>query len=130
MAKSFNINDKNRFLLGVRVLNNENIENFVKNVEVYDCAFKILPLEYTLVSKKSAVNENYSFRSEKDKEDLEYILSHKEKLGITDEKIQEILSKYPNYSISIAYKVNDNATTTTMSGETYKELVLTNRNIS
>ena len=130
MAKSFNINDKNRFLLGVRVLNNENIENFVKNVEVYDCAFKILPLEYTLVSKKSAVNENYSFRLEKDKEDLEYILSHKEELGITDDKTQEILSKYPNYSISIAYKVNDNASTTTMSGETYKELVLTNRNIS
>ena len=130
MAKSFNINDKNRFLLGVRVLNNENIENFVKNVEVYDCTFKILPLEYTLVSKKSAVNENYSFRLEKDKEDLEYILSHKEELGITDDKTQEILSKYPNYSISIAYKVNDNASTTTMSGETYKELVLTNRNIS
>ena len=64
------------------------------------------------------------------KRDLEYILSHKEELGITDDKTQEILSKYPNYSISIAYKVNDNASTTTMSGETYKELVLTNRNIS
>ncbi len=130
MAKSFNINEMYRFLLGVRVLNNTNIDNFVRNVELYDSVFKVLPLEYTLVSKKSAVDEQYSFRLEKDKEDVEYILSHKEELGIDDEKIQEILSKYPDFSISIAYQVNDNGTTSTMGGATYKELVLTNRNIS
>lgn len=130
MAKSFNINEMNKFLLGVRVLNDETIENFVKNVKLYDSLFKILPLEYTLVSKKSAVDEQFSSRLEKDRADIEYILSHKEELGLTDEKIKEILSKYPDYSISIAYKVNDNGTTSTMDGDTYKELVLTNRNIS
>lgn len=130
MAKSFNINEMYRFLLGVRVLNNANIDDFVRNVELYDSIFKVLPLEYTLVSKKSAVDEHYSFRLEKDKEDVEYILFHKEELGIDDEKIQEILSKYPDFSISIAYKVNDNGTTSTIGGATYKELVLTNRNIS
>lgn len=130
MAKSFNINEMYKFLLGVRVLNNANIDDFVRNVELYDSVFKVLPLEYTLVSKKSAVDEEYSFRLEKDKEDVEYILSHKEELGIDDEKIQEILSKYPDFSISIAYKVNDDGTTSTMDGEYYKELVLTNRNIS
>lgn len=130
MAKGFNINEMNRFLLGVRVLDNANIDDFIKNVELYDSVFKVLPLEYTLVSKKSAVDERYSFRLEKDKEDVEYILSHKEELGIDDEKIQEIFSKYPDFSISIAYKVNDNGTTSTMDGATYKELVLTNRNIS
>lgn len=130
MAKSFNINEMYRFLLGVRVLNNATIDDFVRNVELYDSMFKVLPLEYTLVSKKSAVDEQYSFRLEKDREDIEYILSHKEELGIDDEKIQEILSKYPDYSISIAYKVNDNGTTSTMGGATYKELVLTNRHIS
>lgn len=130
MAKSFNINEMHRFLLGVRVLNNENIDNFVRKVELYDSVFKVLPLEYTLVSKKSAVDGQYSFRLEKDREDVEYILSHKKQLGIDNEKIQEISKKYPDYSISIAYRVNDNGTTSTMDGATYKELVLTNRNIS
>lgn len=130
MAKSFNINEMYRFLLGVRILNNANIDDFVRNVEIYNTTFKVLPLEYTLVSKKSAVDEQYSFRLEKDREDIEYILSHREELGLEYEKIQEILSKYPDYSISIAYRVNDNGTTSTMDGETYKALVLTNRNIS
>lgn len=130
MAKSFNINERNKFLLGVRVLNNEKIENFVKNVKLYDTLFKILPLEYTLVSKKSAVDEQFSSRLEKDRLDIEYILSHEEELGLTDEKIKEILSKYPDYSISIVYRVNDSGTTSTMDGDSYKELVLTNRNIS
>lgn len=130
MAKSFNINDMYKFLLAVKVLNNTNIDDFVRNVKLYDSVFKVLPLEYTLVSKKSAVDEQYSFRLEKDKEDVEYILSHKEELGINDEKIQEILSDYPDFSISIAYKVNDDGTVSTMKGTTYKKLVLTNRNIS
>lgn len=130
MAKSFNINEMYSFLLGVKVLNNTNIDDFVKNVQLYDSLFKVLPLEYTLVSKQSAVDKEYSFRLEKDKEDVEYILSHKEELGIDDNKIQEILNNYPDYSISIAYRVNDNGTTSTMGGETYKELVLTNRHIS
>lgn len=130
MAKSFNVNDMYRFLLGVRILNNTNITNFTKSVELYDSYFKILPLEYTLVSKKSAVEGQYSIRLEKDSEDIEYILSHKEELKIDDRKTKEILNNYPDYSISIAYRVNDNKTTTTMNGETYKELVLTKRNIS
>lgn len=130
MAKSFNINEMNKFLLGVRVLNNKSIDNFVKNVKLYDSSFKVLPLEYTLVSKKSAVDEQYSSRLEKDRADIEYILSHKKELGLSDKKIQEILSKYPDFSISIAYRVNDNGTTSTMDGDTYKKLVLTNRNIS
>lgn len=130
MAKSFSINEMYKFLLGVRILDNANIDQFVKNIEIYDSAFKVVPLEYTLVSKKSAVDGNYSSRLEKDSQDIEYILSHKEELGLDDEKIQEILSRYPDYSISIAYRVNSNGTTTTMSGEAYKELVLTNRSIS
>lgn len=130
MAKSFNVNDLYRFLLGVRILNNTSIDDFVKNVKLYDSAFKVLPLEYTLVSKQSAVDQKYLSRSEKDKEDIEYILSHKEELGIDEEKLKQILNNYPDYSISIAYRVNDTKTTTTMSGDTYKKLVLKNINIS
>lgn len=130
MAKSFNVNELYRFLLGVRVLNNTSIDSFIKNVKLYDSAFKVLPLEYTLVSKQSAVNQKYLSRLEKDREDIEYILSHKEELGIDEEKLKQILSHYPDYSISIAYKVNDNGTTSTMGGNTYKKLVLKNINIS
>lgn len=129
MAKSFNINEKNKFLLGVRVLNNTKLTEFIKQVNIYDSIFNILPLEYTLVSKQGAVEGSYAYRYEKDKQDVEYILSHKIELGISDEQLQEILSNYPDYSISIAYEINGNQTTT-MGGKTYKKRVLTNRHIS
>lgn len=129
MAKSFNINQVNQFLLGVRVLNNTKLAEFIKKVKINDLVFNILPLEYTLVSKQSAVSGEYLYRYEKDKQDVEYILSNKNKLGISDDKTQEIMSNYPDYSISIAYKISGNQTTT-MDGEAYKKLVLTNRNVS
>ena len=129
MAKSFNINEMYRFLLGVKVLDNTKLAEFIQQVNVYGSIFNVLPLEYTLASKQSAVEGNYAFRYEKDKEDVKYILSHKDELGISDEKLQEILKNYPDYSISIAYEINGNQVTT-MGGETYKQRVLTNRQMS
>lgn len=129
MAKSFNINEMYRFLIGVRVLNNTKLSEFIQQVNVYGSIFNVLPLEYTLASKQSAVEGGYAFRYEKDKEDVEYILSHKDELGISDEKLQEILKKYPDYSISIAYEI-DGDRVITMGGETYKQRVLTNRQVS
>lgn len=129
IAKSFNINNLYSFLLGVKVLNNTKLSEFIKQVNVYDSIFNVLPLEYTLASKQSAVDGNYAYRFEKDKEDVEYILSHKDELGISDEVLQEILKNYPDYSISIAYKIRGNQVTT-MNGETYKQLILTNRQVS
>ena len=110
-------------------MNDTKLADFVKQVEIYDSVFNILPLEYTIASKQSAVEENCDYRSEKDKEDIEYILSHKDELGISDEKIQEILKKYPDYSISIAYAVKGHRVKA-LSGETYKKLVLTKRHLS
>lgn len=129
IAKSFNINEMYRFLLGVKVLNNTKLAEFIQQVNVYGSIFNVLPLEYTLASKQSAVEGNYAFRYEKDKEDIKYILSHKDELGISDEKLQEILKNYPDYSISIAYEINGNQVTT-MDGEAYKKRVLTNRQVS
>lgn len=129
MAKSFNIREMYKFLLGVRVVDNTKLAEFMKQVSVYGSIFNILPLEYTLASKQSAVEGGYAFRSEKDKEDVEYILAHKDELGISDERLKEILKNYPDYSISIAYEINGDQVTT-MDGEDYKQLVLTNRNVS
>lgn len=129
MAKSFNINNEHQFLLGVKILNNTRIKEFIKKVKANGVSFNILPLEYTIVSKQSALDEKYQSRYEKDKQDVEYILSHKDELGISDDKIKEILANYPDYSISIAYEVCGDITIT-MNGEEYKKLVLTNRNIS
>lgn len=129
MAKSFNINEKGNFLLGVRVLNNTKLSDFIKSVRVDNLDLSILPLEYTLASKQSAVEGNYAYRYEKDKEDVEYILSHKDELGISDEMLKKILNNYPDYTVSIAYRI-DGESTTTMNGETYKELVLKHRNLS
>jgi hypothetical protein len=132
MAKSFSVNELYKFLLGVKVLDNSKISDFVKNVKIYDSMVKILPLEYTLVSKQSAINGNYENRLSKDYIDLAYIMQHKEELGISNEVIEQITNNYPDYSISIAYKVN-NGNVDTMSGEDYKQYVLINkgsRNIS
>lgn len=129
MAKSFNIGELHKFLLGVRVLDNTRLEDFVKPVSVYGSSVNVLPLEYTLASKQSAQEGGYEFRSEKDKIDIEYILAHRDELGISDEKLQEILNNYPDYSISIAYHIIGNQIET-LGGEEYKRLVLTNRNVS
>ena len=129
MAKSFNVNKDHKFLLGVKVLNNTKIEEFIKKVNIYDSILNILPLEYTLASKQSAINEKYLFRCEKDKQDIEYILSHKKELGISEDLLEKVLLNYPDYSISIAYEVLGDQTVT-MDGESYKELVLTNRHLS
>lgn len=130
MAKSFNISESCAFLLGVHVLNNTIISDFVKKIEIYGSTFHILPLEYTLVSKMSAVDEGRSYRIEKDKEDVSYILTHKDELGVTEEYLQVIADNYPDYSISIAYQINDHGNVSTLSGEKYKQLVLTKRNVS
>ena len=129
MAKSFNINDMYNILLGVRVINNTELKEFVKDVQLYDASFKVLPLEFTLISKQSALDGKYINRSDKDQKDLHCINEHKAELGISDERLEKIKSNYPDYSISIAYKV-DGEYTTTMGGETYKQLVLTNMHVS
>lgn len=129
MAKSFNISKKHSFLLGVKVLDNTKLSEFIRQVDIFGSPCNVLPLEYTLASKQSAVEGNYAYRYEKDKEDVEYILSHKDELGISEEKLQEILKNYPNYSISIAYEVFWDQVRA-IDGETYKQLVLTNRQVS
>lgn len=130
MAKSFNINENRQILLGVRVLENTQLNEFIKPIHYADSTFNILPLEYTLISKQSAVDEKYAYRYEKDKVDVKYILSHKKELGIKEERIEEILKNYPDYSISIAYEWNGREVVT-MGGEEYKKRVLTkNRQVS
>lgn len=130
MAKSFNFRDDARFLLGIRLINHMEISDFVRNVQVYDSACRVLPFEYTVVSKKSAVDGNYSYRFSKDQEDVSYILSHQEELGFDSKYLQQIKENYPDYSISVAYLLHDSGKVSTVGGETYKQYVLTNRHIS
>lgn len=126
MAKSFNVNTLYQFLLGVRVMNNAQMDDFVKNVHIYGSAVKILPLEYTLVSKESAVGANYVNRLLHDVADIEYIMKHREELGVTDERLEWVKTNYPESSVSIAYLIN-NGQVKTMGGESYKEYVLMNK---
>lgn len=123
MAKSFNISDVYKYLLAVRVMNKTSLEGFAKNVKVFDSNINILPLEYTIISKESAINSAYIKREEKDAIDIDYIMKHKEELGINDEYIEYIRQNYPNYSIAIAYYLAD-AGVKKISGEYYKELML------
>jgi len=124
MAKSFNIRDLYQFLLGVRVMNSTKLSDFAKKCEVLGTPINILPLEYTIVSKESAINEGYIKRTDKDAIDLAYIEEHKKELGISDEVIANIRANYPDYSVSVAYALLGNGQVETVYGEEYKELVL------
>lgn len=124
MAKSFNIRDMYQFLLGVRVMNNTKLSDFVRSVNVFDSDINILPLEYTIVSKESAIKEGYIKRTDKDAIDLAYIEEHKKELGISDEVIARLKANYPNYSVSVAYALQKNGTVETVSGEAYRKLIL------
>lgn len=126
MAKSFNISDVYEYLLAVRVMNKTSLNNFAKNVNIYDNNINILPLEYTILSKESAIKSGYIKREEKDAIDILYIMKHKDELGISDAYIETIRENYPDYSIAIAYYLNG-FRVEKMSGEKYKEYMLMNK---
>lgn len=126
MAKSFNISDVYEYLLAVRVMNKTSLDSFAKNVKVFDNNINILPLEYTILSKESAINSGYTKREEKDAIDIDYIMSHKEELGIRDEYIEYLRQYYLDYSIAVAYNLNGEVVEK-ISGEQYKEYMLMNK---
>lgn len=126
MAKSFNITDIYEYLLAVRVMNNMEIKDFAKNVKICGNSLNILPIEYVIISKESAIDQGYEKRSTKDKEDLEFIEEHKSELGIDEELKSKLKDNYPDYSISKAYFVGSEEVET-ISGEKYKDLMLLNK---
>lgn len=126
MAKSFNITDVYEYLLAVRVMNNMEIKDFAKNVKICGNNLNILPIEYVIISKESAIEQGYEKRMTKDKEDLEFIDEHKEELGIDEELKSKLKENYPDYSISKAYFVGPSEVET-ISGEKYKDLMLLNK---
>lgn len=126
MAKSFNITDVYEYLLAVRVMNNMEIKDFAKNVKICGNNLNILPIEYVIISKESAIEQGYEKRMTKDKEDLEFIDEHKEELGIDEELKSKLKENYPDYSISKAYFAGPSKVET-ISGEKYKDLMLLNK---
>lgn len=126
MAKSFNITDMYEYLLAVRVMNNTEVKDFAKNVQICGNNIKVLPIEYIIISKESAIEQGYQKRAEKDKEDLAYIQKHKEELAIDDEFKEQLKEKYPDYSIAMAYFVGPSGVEE-ISGEKYKDLMLLNQ---
>ena len=109
MAKSFNANNDTQYLLGIKIMKNTKIKDFVKNVNLCGASLNILPLEYTIASKQGAIKDKYYKRFDKDKEDIEYILNHKEELGIDDNLLQEVLDneEVTNWTSGVKLKVTD-----------------------
>lgn len=126
MAKSFNITDIYEYLLAVRVMNNTEVKDFVKNVQICGNNINILPMEYVIVSKKSAIDQGYQKRMEKDKEDLTFMEGHHDELEIDDAYQEKIRENYPDYSVAMAYYVGPRAVEK-ISGEKYKDLMLLNK---
>ncbi|MDE6292361.1 MAG: hypothetical protein K2L98_01625, partial [Bacilli bacterium] len=125
MAKSFNITDMYEYLLAVRVMNNTEIKDFAKNVQICGNNLHILPIEYVIISKESAIEHDFKKRVEKDKEDLAYIEKHHDELAIDDELKEKLKENYPDYSIAMAYYVTRDGVEK-IGGEKYKDLMLMN----
>ena len=125
LAKSFNVTDVYEYLLAVKVMNNTEISDFIRNVKIFDTDIKILPLEYTLLSKRSAISSGYIKREERDSIDIQYIEEHNDELKIDDEYLEYLRKNYPDYAIALAYYLNGNYVET-ISGEHYKSLMLKN----
>ncbi|MDE6141045.1 MAG: hypothetical protein K2G03_00435, partial [Bacilli bacterium] len=125
MAKSFNITDMYEYLLAVRVMNNTEVKGFAKNVQICGNNLHILPIEYVIISKESAIDHDFKKRIEKDKEDLAYIGEHHDELAIDDELKEKLKENYPDYSIAMAYFVGPKGVEK-IGGEKYKDLMLMN----
>lgn len=124
-TKSFNINEIYNFLLNIRFMNDMKIGELFKTAELCGTRTKILPLEFTIVSKENRVGDpRYERRHAKDMEDLRYIVAHAKELNISQDKVEFLRDHYPDYSVDVAYDVSNPRSVETIRGDKYKELIL------
>lgn len=103
-AKSFNARQDNiGFLLNTEVMRDQKIEDLIHIVDVDGKPISTVIPEYTVATKRWAIQHGYRRRIEDDKRDLEFIASHPEFYGVDEAKVDEVYGKLPDKTISNAY---------------------------
>lgn len=128
-AKSFRIGKEDgdsKFLLNTVVTHNTPITSFSKLVEICGGKIGAANLEYTIASKKSAINHGYILRQQSDLADLEFIEQNKEILSINDNLVKHYENNIPDYGIAKVYRIKRNYEISEYTPEEYKNIVTIN----
>ena len=128
-AKSFRIGKEDgdsKFLLNTVVTHNTPITSFSKLVEICGGQIGAANIEYTIASKKSAINHGYILRQESDLADLQFIEDHKSILGINDALVKHYEENIPDYGIAKVYRIKRNYEVCEYTPEQYKNIVTRN----
>lgn len=128
-AKSFRIGKEDgdsKFLLNTVVTRNTPITSFSKLVEICGGQIGAANLEYTIASKKSAINHGYILRQESDLADLQFIEDNKSILGIDDDLVKHYEQNIPNYGIAKVYRIKRNYEVCEYTPEQYRDMVTRN----
>lgn len=128
-AKSFRVGEDegdSKFLLNTVVTHNTPITSFSKLVEICGGHIGVVNLEYTVASKKSAINHGYKLRKESDLADLEFIEENKSILNINDDLVKHYEENVPDYGIAKVYRIKRNYEICEYSPEEYKNAVTKN----
>lgn len=87
---------------------------------------KIAKTEYTIASKKNAINFGYILRKDTDEADLKYIEAHSNEIGINESQVEFFVKNIPAYGISHVYRITRSYEASEMTPEEYKHVVTRN----
>lgn len=128
-AKSFRVGleeGDNKFLLNTVVTHNTPITSFSTLVEMCGGIIKAARLEYTIASKRSAINHGYKLRKDTDLADLEFMEQHSDRLGIDDSLIKHYEKSIPDYGIAKVYRITRDREVSALTPEEYRDLATSN----
>ncbi|MDD3048376.1 MAG: hypothetical protein PHQ89_00070 [Bacilli bacterium] len=128
-AKSFRIGKEagdSKFLLNTIVTHNTPTTSFSKIVEICGGKIGTANLEYTIASKKNAINHGYLLRKDTDLMDLDFIEQNKDKLGIDDNLTKHYETNIPDYGIVKVYRKTRSNEIAEYTPEEYKHIVTKN----
>lgn len=128
-AKSFRVGKEegdNKFLLNTVVTHNTPTSSFSRLVEMCGGVIGTANLEYTIASKRSAINHGYLLRQETDLRDLEFIEQNKARLSINDSLVQHYEENIPDYGIAKVYRITRSNEVQEYTPEEYRHIVTRN----
>ena len=130
LSKNFRIGKNptdNKFLLNTTIINNTDINSFKKIVELYGGTIGIVPIEYTIASKESAIIRGYKKREDKDMIDLSFIEENRKILNIDENLVEHYKNNMPDNGIQLVYRIKKNNETDIMDPLRYRNFVTQNR---
>jgi len=111
------------FLIDAGIVNNMGMAEFVTPAKILGKNVRVAPMEYTVASKKRAIEKDWKKRIGKDEFDINFIMQHASELGINPELIKRFDSSVPRYSLEKAYEMEDGEAIAELDGEQFQERV-------